>query len=132
MFYQVTVVALDHGQETETGLVLATSHGLLAKTFKRNKKEQVADKRTGGKDFASTGRAAENRTRWKGILAKSSVVPRQRPWGEMKNGIYCHAYADISTNSIELFLGSFLSNISFYIHFYWLPWKPKCKTRKMP
>ena len=31
-----------------------------------------------GMDFANSTRAAENRTRWKGIVAKSSVVP-QRP-----------------------------------------------------
>ena len=31
-----------------------------------------------GLDFASSTRAAENRTRWKGIVANSSVVP-QRP-----------------------------------------------------
>ena len=30
-------------------------------------------------DFASSTRAAENRTRWKGIVANSSVVSRQ-PW----------------------------------------------------
>ena len=30
-----------------------------------------------GMDFASSTRAAENRTRWKGIVANSSVVPRQ-------------------------------------------------------
>ena len=29
-------------------------------------------------DFASSTRAAEDRTRWKGIVVKSSVVP-QRP-----------------------------------------------------
>ena len=29
-----------------------------------------------GMDFASSTRAAENRTRWKGIVANSSVVPR--------------------------------------------------------
>ena len=29
-------------------------------------------------DFASSTRAAENRTRWKGIVASSSVVPRRR------------------------------------------------------
>ena len=29
-------------------------------------------------DFASSNRAAEDRTRWKGVIAKSSVVP-QRP-----------------------------------------------------
>ena len=31
-----------------------------------------------GMEFASSTRAAENRTRWKGIVANSSVVP-QRP-----------------------------------------------------
>ena len=30
-----------------------------------------------GTDFASSTRAAENRTRWKGIVANSSVVPRR-------------------------------------------------------
>ena len=30
-----------------------------------------------GMDFASSTRTAENRTRWKGIVAKSSVVPRR-------------------------------------------------------
>ena len=30
-----------------------------------------------GMDFASSTRAAENRTKWKGIVAKSSVVPRR-------------------------------------------------------
>ena len=30
-----------------------------------------------GRDFASSTRAAENKTRWKGIVANSSVVPRR-------------------------------------------------------
>ena len=30
-----------------------------------------------GKDFARSTGAAENRTRWKGIVANSSVVPRR-------------------------------------------------------
>ena len=30
-----------------------------------------------GMDFASSTRTAENRTRWKGIVANSSVVPRR-------------------------------------------------------
>ena len=30
-----------------------------------------------GIDFASSTRAAENRSRWKGIVANSSVVPRR-------------------------------------------------------
>ena len=32
-----------------------------------------------GIDFASSTRAAENRSRWKGIIANSSVVPRRPP-----------------------------------------------------
>ena len=32
-----------------------------------------------GMDFASSTRAAENRSRWKGIVANSSVVPRRPP-----------------------------------------------------
>ena len=28
-------------------------------------------------DFASSARAAEDRTRWKGIVVKSSVVPKR-------------------------------------------------------
>ena len=32
-----------------------------------------------GMDFASSTRAAENRSRWKGIVANSSVVPRRTP-----------------------------------------------------
>ena len=45
-------------------------------------------------NFASSTRAAENRTRWKGIVANSSVVPR-RPsnvmgWNRIEwNSIYC-------------------------------------------
>ena len=31
-----------------------------------------------GMDFASSARAAENRSSWKGIVANSSVVPRRR------------------------------------------------------
>ena len=32
-----------------------------------------------GMDFASSTRVAENRSRWKGIVANSSVVPRRPP-----------------------------------------------------
>ena len=32
-----------------------------------------------GMDFASSTRAAENRSRWKGTVANSSVVPRRPP-----------------------------------------------------
>ena len=36
-----------------------------------------------GMDFASSTRAAEDRTRWKGVVAKSPVVP-QRPGKAMR------------------------------------------------
>ena len=51
---------------------------------KRQKKKRKAEEEVGWEDniqewtgmvFASTTRAAENKTRWKGIVAKSSVVP---------------------------------------------------------
>ena len=32
-----------------------------------------------GMDFVSSTRAAENKTRWQGIVANSSVVPRRPP-----------------------------------------------------
>ena len=34
-------------------------------------------KELAGVDFASSTRAAEDRSRWKGIVVKSSVVPRR-------------------------------------------------------
>ena len=62
-----------------SGLAQTISQG----TVKR-KKEKV-DRRVGktilkqwaGMDFASSTGAAENRTRWNGIVANSSVVPRR-------------------------------------------------------
>ena len=46
--------------------------GIQKKRWEDNIKEWT------GMDFASSTRAAENRTRWKGIVSKSTVVP-QRP-----------------------------------------------------
>ena len=43
---------------------------------KTSKKEKDNIKEWTGMDFASSTRAAENRSRWKGIVANSSVVPR--------------------------------------------------------
>ena len=42
-----------------------------------------------GMDFASSTWAAENRSRWKGIVANSSVVPRNLPrlWDRIENRI---------------------------------------------
>ena len=50
------------------------------KRGRQKKKKRWEDniKERTGMDFASSTRAAENRTRWKGIVANSSVVP-QRP-----------------------------------------------------
>ena len=48
----------------------------LAKTILQCKeKEEEAGIEWKGVDFASSTRAAENRTRWKGIVAYSSLVP---------------------------------------------------------
>ena len=40
-----------------------------------------------GMDFASSTRAAVNRSRWKGIVANSSVVPRRPPKAMGQNRI---------------------------------------------
>ena len=45
--------------------------GRQKKRWEDNIKEWI------GMDFASSTRTAENRTRWKGIVANSSVVPRR-------------------------------------------------------
>ena len=45
---------------------------------KNNKRWVDNIKEWTGMDFANSTRAAEDRTRWKGIVVKSSVVP-QRP-----------------------------------------------------
>ena len=47
--------------------------GSEKKRWKENIKEWT------GMDFASPTRAAENRIRWKGIVAKSSVMPHNLP-----------------------------------------------------
>ena len=50
---------------------------------RKEKKRQIEEevgrniKEWTGMDFASSTRTAENRTRWKGIVANSSVVPRR-------------------------------------------------------
>ena len=57
---------------------------ILQDTVKGNKKRGRQKKRWEdnikewtGMDYASSTRAAENKTRWKGIVANSSVVPRR-------------------------------------------------------
>ena len=55
-------------QGTVTG---KRKRGGQKKRWKDNIKEWT------GMDFASSTRAAENRSRWKGIVANSSVVPRR-------------------------------------------------------
>ena len=47
------------------------------KRGKQKKRWEDNIKEWTGMDFASSTRAAENRTRWKGIVANSSVVPRR-------------------------------------------------------
>ena len=62
----------------------------------KGKKEKEADRRRGGKTISKTGdrngiassaRVAENRTRWKGIVANLSVVPRRPSEVKGKNRI---------------------------------------------
>ena len=49
----------------------------------RKKKKRQTEEEVGRQykrvDFVSSTRAAENRSRWKGIVANSSVVPRRPP-----------------------------------------------------
>ena len=51
----------------------------LAKTILQGKRRRGSQKWR-GIDFASSSRAAENGTRWKGTVANSSVVPDDIPW----------------------------------------------------
>ena len=46
------------------------------KIGRQNKRKEDNIKEWTKMDFASSTRAAENRTRWKGIVANSSAVPR--------------------------------------------------------
>ena len=80
----------DPGQETKAKMVWPclkvfwfskdnpTGHSERKKK-KRQTEEEVGRQyhRVEGMDFASSTRAAENRSRWKGIVANSSVVPRR-------------------------------------------------------
>ena len=52
---------------------LCPRHTMVMNRWEDNIKEWT------GMDFASSTRAAENRSRWKGIVANSSVVPRRPP-----------------------------------------------------
>ena len=55
-----------------------TGHSVRTKKKGRQKKRWKDNiKEWTGMDIASSTRAAENRTRWKGIVANSSVVSRQ-------------------------------------------------------
>ena len=49
----------------------------LSKIAGGNKRWEDNIKEWTGMDFASSTRAAENRSRWKGIVANSSVMPRR-------------------------------------------------------
>ena len=62
----------------------ALKHNFMHKLFPGKRKRGRQKKRWEdnikewtGMDFASSTRAAENRTRWKGIVANSFVVPPQ-------------------------------------------------------
>ena len=63
-----------------SGLAKTILQGTVKGKRKRGRqKKRVEDniKEWTGMDFASSTRAAENRSRWKGIVANSSVVPRR-------------------------------------------------------
>ena len=67
--------------------VFRSSKGNPTEHSKRKKKKRQTEEevgrqyqrvdRTTGMDFASSTRTAKNRTRWKGTVANSSVVPRR-------------------------------------------------------
>ena len=65
-----------------SGLAKTILQGTVKGTRKRGRQKKRWEdniKEWTGMDFASSTRAAENRSRWKGIVAKSSVVPRRPP-----------------------------------------------------
>ena len=77
-----------HGEETETKMVWPRLNvfwlskddpTVKGKRRRGRQKERWHDniKKWTGMDFASSTRAAENRTKWKVIVVKSSVVPRR-------------------------------------------------------
>ena len=54
-----------------------TGHSERKRKMRQTEEEVESQYQTvEGMDFASSSRATENRTRWKGIVANSSVVPR--------------------------------------------------------
>ena len=63
-----------------SGLAKTILQGTMKLKRKRGRQKKRWDdniKEWTGMDFASLTRTAENRTRWKGIVANSSVVPRR-------------------------------------------------------
>ena len=63
-----------------SGLAKTILQGTVKGKGKRGKQKKRWEdniKEWTGMDFASSTRAVENRTRWKGIVANSSAVPRQ-------------------------------------------------------
>ena len=63
-----------------SGLAKTTLQGTVKGKRKRGRQKKRWEdniKELTGMDFASSIRAAENRSRWKGIVASSSVVPRR-------------------------------------------------------
>ena len=64
-----------------SGLVKTILQGTVKGKRKRGRQKRWEDniKEWTGMDFASSTRAAENRARWKGIVASTSVVPYDLP-----------------------------------------------------
>ena len=69
-----------HNKDEIQGTVKGKRRGTQNKRWYDNIKEWT------GIDFASSTRAAENRTRWKGSVAKTSVAPDDLPrlWDRIK------------------------------------------------
>ena len=63
-----------------SGLAKTVLQGIVKGKRRRVRQKKMWEdniKEWTGMNFASSTRAAENRTRWKGIVANSSVVPRR-------------------------------------------------------
>ena len=63
-----------------TGLAKTILQGTVKEKRKRGRQKKRREDNINewtGMDFASSTRAAENRSRWKGIVANLSVVPRR-------------------------------------------------------
>ena len=63
-----------HGEDSSAG------DSERSKKERKTEKERRRHKKWTAMEFGDSLRAAEDRERWKGIVATSSVVPRQPSW----------------------------------------------------